>query len=575
MADTVPGGRGRGSGDRDDNKRRGRHGGSGLSGPVRYSRQAVVGRPEGPLPKVGPTGWPNTAGWRPGVSNETVPGLVRVVSRAHTWLMGVRRGVLLTGRYALQHRIGRGGMSDVWRAYDEILGRPVAAKVLAPEFTADPGLRAALSREARAAARLSHPHVTRIYDYGEADIGGGIPVGYLVMELVDGQDLAERLTAGPLPWATATRMGTEVAAALAAAHQAGVVHRDIKPGNVMLTAAGAKVLDFGIAALRGTSPDSDGGRRFGTPAYAAPERLTSGGADPAADVYSLGAVLYESLTGRPPHPIGTWAEAATVHARPTTPAAPRVAGLPAEVSRLVMACLAADPARRPTARDVAVRLGRAGAGLAPGHVVARAGHRLSPSPTLIEPTAPLPPAAPGAAGPRIAGTAPVVRLPVPMRAADPDAAERRRRSPLAAVGGAGALVAAGVVLTLLTPALGDPGTRGAPAATANTHSAPAWPSDDRTARQPFRQWSNRAEAVLAEIDRILDEAVAAGRVRPDVARELRDKLDALREKLTDGKLRDFGERVDKLMDEVRERLGEGAWAVSGATPAAVRRATPA
>ncbi|HEX2772114.1 MAG TPA: serine/threonine-protein kinase [Micromonosporaceae bacterium] len=472
--------------------------------------------------------------------------------------MGVTPGVLLTGRYTLLDRIGRGGMSEVWRAHDEVLGRPVAVKVLAPEFTSDPGLRAALWREARAAARLSHPHVTRIYDYGEADVGGGPRVGYLVMEVVDGQSLAERLTGGPLRWAQATRIGAQIAAALAAAHEAGVVHRDVKPGNVMLTAMGAKVLDFGIAALPGASADHDGGLLFGTPGYAAPERLKDRRADPAGDVYSLGALLYEALTGRPPLPIATWAEAAAAHARPTAPAAPHVAGLPPELSRLVMACLAADPARRPTAHDVAVHLGRVATDSDTGHAMARARGPTSHSPTLVERTAHLPQPAPGATGRRIAGTAQVVRRPQVLHPPDPGLLEPPRRSPLAVVGGAGALVATGLALTLLGPALSsDPGAQGAPAATATARTAPASPADGTTLIQPFRQWSTHAEAVLAEIDRILDEAVAGGRVRADVARDLRDELDKLRRKLADGEVRDFGERVDKLLDEVRDRLREG------------------
>jgi serine/threonine protein kinase len=470
-------------------------------------------------------------------------------------------GVRLTGRYTLLDRMGRGGMSEVWRARDEVLGRPVAVKVLTQEFTSDPSLRAALWREAQAAARLSHPHVTRIYDYGEARVGGRAPVGYLVMEVVDGQSLAERLTAGPLRWAQAARMAAQVAAALAAAHEAGVVHRDVKPGNVMLTATGAKVLDFGIAALRGTAPDDDGGRLFGTPAYAAPERLTHHRADPAGDVYSLGALLYEALTGRPPLPITTWAQAAAAHARQTAPAAPTVAGLPPEVSGLVMACLAAQPARRPTAQDLAVHLGRAASDAGTGHRVAAVDGRALP-PTLVERATQLPQAATRVAGRRIAGTARVVRRPQPPDPPDPGPLEPPRRSPLAVVGGAGALVAAGLALTLLSPALkDDPGAQGAPAGTAGSHSAPA---SATTATQPFRQWPAQAEAVLAEIDRILDEAVAAGRVRADVARDLREELDSLHKKLADGKPRDVSERVDKLMDEVRERLGEGSLAAQTA-----------
>src|SRR5262249_9527998 len=156
------------------------------------------------------------------------------------------------------------------------------------------------------AARLAHPHVTQVYDYGEAALPSGAVVAYLVMELLQGQSLADRLRLGPLRWQQATAMAAQVAAAVAAAHHGGVGHPDIKPGNVMLTQAGAKILDFGIAALGGGEPAADGGRLVGTPAYAAPERLQPGVASPESDVYALGALLYEALTGHPPVIVTTW-----------------------------------------------------------------------------------------------------------------------------------------------------------------------------------------------------------------------------------------------------------------------------
>ncbi|MEK8105933.1 protein kinase [Micromonospora sp. M12] len=170
----------------------------------------------------------------------------------------------LHDRYVLHERIGLGGMSEVWRGDDEVLGRPVAIKVLAGQFATDPQLRATIQREARAAARLTHPHVTQVYDYAEATLSGGVVVPYLVMELVEGHNLADRLRTGPLPWPEAVRVAGQIAAALAAAHRIGVVHRDVKPGNVMLTDTGAKVLDFGIAALGGLDSQS-GEPLMGTP----------------------------------------------------------------------------------------------------------------------------------------------------------------------------------------------------------------------------------------------------------------------------------------------------------------------
>ncbi|MER7169674.1 serine/threonine-protein kinase, partial [Micromonospora sp. NPDC000207] len=266
----------------------------------------------------------------------------------------------LHGRYILRERIGLGGMSEVWRAEDEVLGRPVAVKALVARFAADPHLRATIQREARAAARLTHPYVTHVYDYGEATLTDGVVVPYLVMELVAGENLAHRLTSGPLPWPEAARTVGEVAAALAAAHRIGVVHRDVKPGNVMLTETGAKVLDFGIAALAGPHPAT--GRAgdtllIGTPAYTAPERLAPGPADPASDVYALGALLYRAVTGRTPLRVRTFAEAVEAYERGDPVPPPDVPGLPTDLVALTLACLATDPTRRPTAARVAERLG--------------------------------------------------------------------------------------------------------------------------------------------------------------------------------------------------------------------------
>src|SRR5262249_51816797 len=244
-------------------------------------------------------------------------------------------GMTLHDRFSLRERIGRGGMSEVWSADDQVLGRTVAVKVLAVPLAADPLLRAATWREARATAQLTHPHITQVYDYGEASVPGGGVVPYLVMELVAGENLADRLRSGPLPWPEAVRVTAQVADALAAAHRSGIVHRDIKPDNVMLTGSGAKVLDFGIAALAGGS-DTDGGRLVGTPGYAAPERLRLAPAAPAGDVYALGALLYEMLTGHPLVPAQSWQDAAAAHRAGVPVPSLDVLGLPRPATRLFL-----------------------------------------------------------------------------------------------------------------------------------------------------------------------------------------------------------------------------------------------
>ena len=153
----------------------------------------------------------------------------------------------------------------------------VAVKVLAGPLANDPAFRASIRREAMASARLIHPHVTQVFDFGEQSAGSGVVLPYLVMELVEGDNLHDRLREGALPWPQAVEVGADVAEALEAAHRIGVVHLDIKPDNVMLTRAGAKVLDFGIAALAGRQPFAGNGLRVGTPTYSAPERRHGAG----------------------------------------------------------------------------------------------------------------------------------------------------------------------------------------------------------------------------------------------------------------------------------------------------------
>ncbi|MEV4694540.1 serine/threonine-protein kinase, partial [Micromonospora echinospora] len=321
----------------------------------------------------------------------------------------------LHDRYVLRERIGLGGMSEVWRADDEVLHRSVAVKALAGQLAADPQLRAVIQREARAAARLTHPHVTQVYDYGEATLDSGVVVPYLVMELVEGQTLADRLAGGPLAWPDAVRTAGQVAGALAAAHRIGVVHRDVKPANVMLTETGAKVLDFGIAAPAGPHPVTGhtGALLMGTPAYFAPERLDPGPANPAGDVYALGVLLYRSLTGRAPLPVRSWDDVLEVRRnRPPVPP-PRVPGLPPEIADLVLACLAADPERRPAAARLAERLGAARSADPPTAILPTVAPVTHP-PTLVErfpaattrpaaPERPIPPPRPAVSSKRLFG----------------------------------------------------------------------------------------------------------------------------------------------------------------------------
>jgi serine/threonine protein kinase len=199
---------------------------------------------------------------------------------------------ILGDRYRLLEPLGAGGMSVVWRAYDEVLGRRVAVKLLSAAFASDRHFRERVRAEAQSAAALVHPNVTAVYDYGVSAGPDGAPAPFVVMELLDGRTLSTRLAGGPLPWREAVEICAEVAAALSAAHARGLVHRDITPANVMLTATGVKVVDFGVSTVVGESGrDGPGDAVVGTPAYLAPERLAREPVGPAADVYALGVVL--------------------------------------------------------------------------------------------------------------------------------------------------------------------------------------------------------------------------------------------------------------------------------------------
>ncbi|MFE9194214.1 serine/threonine-protein kinase [Micromonospora sp. NPDC007208] len=309
----------------------------------------------------------------------------------------MQRDQLLAGRYRLLERLGSGGMSAVHRAYDEVLERDVAVKVL---VDTDTNARQRIRGEAKAAARLSHPHVTSVYDYGESALDG-VEVPFVVMELLGGHTLEHRLVVGPLPPRAGLRVCAEVASALAAAHDQGLVHRDIKPGNVMLTPTGAKVLDFGIAAAAGAPEIDFEGRLLGTPAYLAPERLQAGEVLPASDVYALGLLLYRVLTGRLPWPAEAQTGMLRAHTHVEPDPLPPIDGVPPEVHRLYRWCLASDPADRPSAADAA-RILLAAASAAAPEVAAVAAE---PAADVPEPTGTATGAGPTGAGPTGVGPA--------------------------------------------------------------------------------------------------------------------------------------------------------------------------
>jgi serine/threonine protein kinase len=265
---------------------------------------------------------------------------------------------LLDRRYVLTDRIASGGMGEVWRGIDRVLNRPVAVKLLAAEHAADPNFKARFRAEARYAASLSHPGIARVWDYGEtSDLGRA----YLIMELVEGEPLSaildreHRLS----PAATVDIVG-QCAAALQVAHQAGIIHRDMKPGNILVTPDGtAKITDFGIAtAVRASQAAhlTQTGIVMGTAMYVSPEQATGATVTASSDIYSLGIVAYECLAGSPPFTGDQPLAIAISHKHDPVPPLPE--DVPEAVADLVYAMLEKRPEDRPdTAQHVADRCG--------------------------------------------------------------------------------------------------------------------------------------------------------------------------------------------------------------------------
>ncbi|HJX44812.1 MAG TPA: protein kinase, partial [Geodermatophilus sp.] len=206
----------------------------------------------------------------------------------------------LGGRYALDSLLATGGMGQVWRGRDTVLRRDVAVKVLRSEYTGDPTFLARFRAEARHTAGLTHPNIATLHDYGESSDGpGGERVAWLVMELVQGESLAAVLARGRLDPLRTARLMRQAAAGLGAAHAAGVVHRDVKPGNLLVAPDGTvEITDFGIAWSASSAALTGTGQVIGTAHYLSPEQAAGRPAGPASDVYALGLVGYESLTGR-------------------------------------------------------------------------------------------------------------------------------------------------------------------------------------------------------------------------------------------------------------------------------------
>src|SRR5918997_4324933 len=269
----------------------------------------------------------------------------------------ITRVIRLADRFVLEHELGSGGMARVFLGRDEVLDRPVAIKLLDPVHGGtEIGDR--FEREGRTAARLAHPNIVQVYDAGEAELDGK-ETSYIVMEYIPGGDLKGLIDErGKLPGAELARLGDEVCAGLAHAHERGVIHRDIKPHNILLDENGhAKVSDFGIARALDATQATRTGAYLGTALYSSPEQLRGEKATPKSDIYSLGVTLYQAAVGAPTFTGSPPIEIASQHVS-KTPVPPRERGadISGNLEALILGCLAKDPDDRPTAEEVRSRL---------------------------------------------------------------------------------------------------------------------------------------------------------------------------------------------------------------------------
>ncbi|MCZ7460899.1 serine/threonine-protein kinase [Streptomyces sp. WMMC940] len=357
-------------------------------------------------------------------------------------------GELVDGRFELIERLGSGGMGTVWRARDTVLHREVALKAVRSDASASEAVRERVLREARALARLSHPHVVTIHHIVDAE-----PHPWIVMELVPGISLQARLAQGPLTPPEAARIGRQVLSALRAAHAAGIQHRDVKPANVLMRPAGATghagsgdtavLTDFGIAALQGSTALTATGELIGSPEYMAPERVRGRDDDPASDLWSLGLVLYVGVEGV--SPLRRPTTLATLAAVLDEPVPPPVRSGP--LAPVLQALLVRDPAARPDAARLDAMLAQVETGTAP-YWAQPTMTTATPPPGPVPVPGPVPPVPTRVDGPRPTTSQPPSR---------PAEGRRANRAPLVAavIGVALAITAAGAVVL----ALRDPGGR--------------------------------------------------------------------------------------------------------------------
>jgi serine/threonine protein kinase len=437
----------------------------------------------------------------------------------------------LAGRYRIEELLGTGGMAQVYRGTDTVLSRPVAIKVLSAEYVRDPAFVERFRREAQAAARLNHPAVVSVYDTGSDD-----GIHFIVMEFVSGRTLADVLAAeGPLPPERAAAITARVAEALSFAHDAGLVHRDVKPANVMVTDRGdVKVMDFGIARAASGQTITGTTSVLGTASYLSPEQAQGYRVDPRSDVYSLGVVLYELLTGQVPFTGPSAVAVAYKHVSedPVPPSEIR-SGIPPTLEAIAMRAMAKDPSHRyQSAQRMQADLEAVASGAEPRSVAAADTQRLDHERTMALPAATPPPSRP-----------------------------RRRGAWIVALAAVAVVAIAALILLAF---LGNEGLRPRHSTGLSPSHAPQ-PTSPRAVTSPPATSSPSppppagpsVQGAAGNLAGVLAQGVSAREIRNNQARDLLHRAADAIKAYGDGKLDDALKKLDDLQGKVDEAVQHG------------------